>query len=101
MTNIFRIAIWMCQYIFTLEVIVTLVTVTTVVCTCALQRILDHTLGARELTKMHQNNAFSPMLNEYTLKFTNEIASLTIALEMDFFKEEIFFICLIYIICFF
>ena len=41
------------------------------------------------------------MLNKYTLKFTCEIASSTVALEMDFFKEEIFFISLIYIICFF
>ena len=41
------------------------------------------------------------MLNQYTMKFTSEIASPTIALEMDFFKEEIFFVCLIYIICFF
>ena len=29
------------------------------VCTCALQRIFDHTLGTIELTKIHQNNVFS------------------------------------------
>ena len=55
----FSIAIRMSKYIFTLEMIVTLVTVKTVVCPCALQRILDHTLGAIKLTKIHQNNAFS------------------------------------------
>ena len=38
----------MCKYIFTLEVIVTMVTVKTAVCTCALHRILDHTLGAKK-----------------------------------------------------
>ena len=77
----------MCKYIFTLKVIDTLVTVKTVVCTCALQRILYHTLGARELTKIHLHNVFFQMLNQYTLNFTHEIASPTIALEMDFFKE--------------
>ena len=49
----------MCKCNSTLEVIVRLVTVKTAVCTCALQRILDHTLGAIELTKIHQKKAFS------------------------------------------
>ena len=36
------------------------------------------------------------MLNQYTLKFTHEIASPTIALEKDFFKEEMFFMFNLY-----
>ena len=65
--NIFSIAICMCKYIFTPEVIVTLVTVKIAVCTCALQRILDHTLGAKKLSKIHQKNAFFlQVLNQYT-----------------------------------
>ena len=40
---------------------------------------------------------FLQMLNQYTFNFTLEIASPIIALEMDFLKEEIFCICLIYI----
>ena len=63
------------------------------VCTCALQRIFDHTLGTIELTKIHQNNVFSS--NAEQVHFTCEIASSTVALEMEFFKEEIFVISLI------
>ena len=37
------------------------------------------------------------MLNQYTFNFTLEIASPIIALEMDFLKEEVFFICSLYI----
>ena len=57
-------------------------------------------------SKLYKINIKSPkdfffleMLNQYALKFTHEIASPTIGLEMDFLKAEMFFICLICLIC--